>query len=869
MGWARRYKIRLVIGSVCLIIAMALWTGVLSRVAQLLPETIGSASDAFLDVGDKLGSIVAALVAVSTVVKPVRAAIPALGTPVRATTDSGPHLVDRADNRAQLHRALRSPRTRVIVVSGDEGVGKTQLVNRVLWESKLRLTVHPHEVTTTYHPSAHTLLRDLDAGGDDSGSWGPPFDESTLGRLEKTLTRYRKQRAIIVLDNAELLLDQDRHVVDLALDEAFQAVATARCHRVKIILVTKVQPRSAGTHEKWLPRKPIKVLGLPFDFFKAIALERPGNAHRMAASLGDDQLRRLWRNLGRQLRLAEIFDAIADTAKGVPASELEQKVHGWVQDDDTVTHIRDRLLDQLLTALNPAGKRVYEALAAFACPADADEITAVVNSVKAEKVDPGDIQDELDRLNRHVVRCVDGRYFLPHEEALRALRCGDDTAPDETARIRWLLLYAADQLKNRRRRLGQAPHIDPVAFFPEVDAHLRAGSYTTAYRTIRAIDRGADTGRPDQRLHERREQVAERIRLDLRPRNYLILGYLSHRAGDLSRAETHFRSVLELGGGIASIEAKARLHLGWISWSRGTVGSAAEAFAQARDLAPQDPVVQASAWQGLARCARRQARFGDAVTAMQMAYDATEELSPQRVSVAGRLARLYLDTQQTDAAQRVVDEARALAERHRDDALRAISLDALADVRFAQGHDDDALTYARQALELALRHHDAFTALQARLTICTVRLRKQQWHRARREATLAERYRDTERSLMVTALRAVALHRMKRRAEARHAFDRVFLNAKLRIEQDPNDAAAWELVGLALCGLSLQPGGPSIDGAVEAFGALRQDGQVPAEGHARYLAFLVSTMAGPRTDRARLQPVLSSLIPDSVLPPVR
>lgn len=856
-----RHRTRISVSVACLIVAAAFWAGLLSHIGHLLSGGNQNPLQTVLDVGDKVGGIVGGIIAVLSVVRPGRTAI-APAVPIAAGGDGeDADFVDRVEDRALLRRALRSRASRVIVVDGQEGVGKTKLVMRVVGE--MGLAMHPHTATPTELPSADTLMQDLIAGGGPAVGSGPPDDDSVLGRLDTALGRYRRQRAVIVIDNAELLLDQDGHLMDLALDEALQAIALAR-HRVKVVLVTTVPPKPAGTHERWLPCPTITVRGLPFDYFRAIARERAGNS-RLAASLDDRRLGMLWRDLGGQLRLAELFDAIADSWQGVAVDNLAAKVRVWRSQDDTVTNIRARLIEELLRTLSPAGRSVYEVLAAFACPVTADEVVTVVRRAGPPGGDVREIRDELGRLSRHVVRHSDGRYFLPRAEAWRALDWhGRD--PDEKLRVRRLLVGAAEQLKRRRTQPGRSDRLDRAALFPEIDARLRAGSSIPAYRALRAIDDRADEGRPDIRLRHRREQVAERLSVDLQPANYLILGYLYHAGGDLVAAEKAFQRVLQLGAGVASIEAKARLHLTWLRWSQTDAVQARRGFQQVLLGADDDPVVLASAHEGLARCARRLGQFDEAVKQMEQAYQRTEAGSPKRVSVAARLARLYLDTGRTDDAERLIEHARDFIPVEQGEGLIAIRLDALADVRFTQERFDDALSLARQALELALRQRDSFTALQARLTICSVRLHRRQWYRARREAALAERYRDTERSLIVIAFSAVAAQRQKRYPDARADFDRLLEGARKRLARDGDDFAAWELVGVALCGMHLQPGGPPISEAVNAFTRSRPDGRKPGSGHIRFIAFLVTTTARDRQQRGRLAPVLALLQDAAVLP---
>nr|BFE60598.1 hypothetical protein GCM10020063_051240 [Dactylosporangium thailandense] len=354
-----------------------------------------------------------------------------------------------------------------------------------------------------------TVLRDLGAEGEPPASPVPPFDESLLGRLETAVTRFRRQRAVIVIDNAERLLNQDRRMTDLALDESLEALATRR-HRIKVVLITNAIPKPSSALETWLPGSLIEVHGLPSKYFNRVVRERSGAKQDSSARLADGRLRTLCQNLGGRPRLAEIFDAIIDSDDGDTAESLALEVRAWVEQDGGAEHVDKRLLDRLRRTFRPARARVYDALAAFATPVSSDDVACVVNSEEPE-LDSRRIGYELERLSRHVVREVDGRYFLPGDEAQGAL---DWTAADSAAGeedIRWLLAAAAVRLAAVRASKAPAERVITDTDLAELDAWLRAKLTMDAYHAIEAIDIEADQGWPSPRLRSRREAVADEI----------------------------------------------------------------------------------------------------------------------------------------------------------------------------------------------------------------------------------------------------------------------------------------------------------------------------------------------------------------------
>lgn len=776
--------------------------------------------------------------------------------------------LDRKPERRRLRCAMRNRRSRIIIVTGPAGVGKTELVRRVLDE--MNIEARWYHAAPLFHPLIDTILQVVE---DASGWTSDPglCDESSLGRLEVAVRHLGTRRAVVVIDSAECLLDGDRYLKNLSLDEAFEALATGPRHGVKVVLVTETAPLARAGGSWAAPEKKVVRVGrLPLDYFKAFAQESAGSHTDRLASLDDRNLTDLYRDLGGRPRLAQLFDAIIANS-GVSAPTLAATVRTWADHCNNVTRVGELLLEELATTFRSDRLRVYNAVAAFGTPVNAPAVAALVDEGRAPDDQLGEsrVAQELSELSPHAIYEIRDKryYYLPAAEARRVLAWKPEDDPEKIRSNRRLLRNAAEMLRRRRIAHPDLGSAGPQASLAEIDAWLRADLPHSAFRSIEELDAGARTGNPDTLFRKPRERVAERIEDDDKVANYNVLGYLYHVGGDVERSKEAYQKVLELAGGVTPIRAKVYLNLAWLSWSQDYVEHAFRDFERARDLAPSDRMVVASALEGIARCYRRQGRFQAATTTMTEALGVAEPHTPRWIRIAARLVRLYVDSHQLDPARVLIERVGEAVHRNCDPALKAVYLDALADFHLAQDDREKAVSQARKAVQLALSVNDPVSALQARTTICVVRLRDGKWPAAAREAALAERYRGMEQSLVVIALRGVACRRSGRPADARKAFQLLLKEAAGRAGRDRQDFSAWELAGLAHCGLHLDDDARPIDDAVRAFEGARHPLREPAPTLTALMTFLVTTLATD-AERGRLRPAIEVLERGIPLPSV-
>lgn len=335
--------------------------------------------------------------------------------------------LDRTQRRAELRQALWSRDSRVIVVTGPAGVGKTELVTRVLDQFRLLRT------RVVVHDGATATGRLLGGAVTPDG---------------------RTRRSVVVVDAAQHLLDADGRFRDLALEEAVQAVADGR--GTKLVLITDVRPEPR-TGLDWLdPRYVIEADGLPVSWFKDFARRSADGAAGRFAALDHRTQERLCGLFAGVPRLIQLFDAIVATSD-TTAAGLAAEITTWDREQ-----LRDLLLDRLTAGLGPDLFDVYRAVAALGTPADPILINGTRFGLDR-------VRQCLGELSPHAIRQLPGtdRYLVPAAEAERVLR----DEPAVSARAAALLHDGPD---------GPA----------EVRAWIRAGQPRRAFQAIGERDSG-------------------------------------------------------------------------------------------------------------------------------------------------------------------------------------------------------------------------------------------------------------------------------------------------------------------------------------------------------------------------------------------
>lgn len=767
---------------------------------------------------------------------------------------------DRGEEVRLLLEALNDESTNLVFVTGVPGIGKTRLVRRVL--DGLPQFRKWHEATPQTRPDVKVLVDDIEeAAGMAPADLRP--DESVLARLELAVEALGDRSVIIVLDSAEHLMQGGE--LDVEFDEAFEVLMQRPQHRVKVVVISHRRPTptkgsSWGSHAATGRSARVGVSGLPRMYFEELLVDLAGGRSTGPASLGKEVRATLYDSLHGNPRYAELFHAICVAETGPEAAQLLPELA-----DVSANELDERLTTMLLANLSELQRCVVHALAAFATPvrvADLAELVgpeATASGVFTESA----VRRAVDALYRgHVVRRGDGGlYYLPLADVERfasVLRSGAEHWTN-------LLLRAVTILTCRRVAADRIGRVEDLhVHFAELHALIRAEEFDAAFGLVRSIDAVLGKWNAGFLLLQQREQMAERLTdPDLKMANYNRIGYLHRLRGDRKEAGDAYGRALRYAAGDEHVLMKIYGNLAGMYLADGDATRAYGYF----DLATRhtDPGVLSGALEGLARCHRLWGAYGPAIVRAREALDGAKSAdSPRVVHIAVRVARWSSELGNNVDALKAMEDARLAVERHRDRSLRAVYLDAQAEL-LLEDAPDEAASVARRAVSIALPMRDPVTLLQARTTLCIAHLRLGDLRAARREVEFAIRYRDRYQSLVVLALQAVVAQQQGDAGTAREGFGRLLDEAATRIDRDARDFGARDMLGLAICGAKLNGTDP-LDDAVAAFRRARSDTDLPTPKLITQLRLLLERLDERAARPGRLTPVLELMRSDRTEP---
>ena len=300
------------------------------------------------------------------------------------------------------------------------------------------------------------------------------------------------------------------------------------------------------------------------------------------------------------------------------------------------------------------------------------------------------------------------------DRLVSSARAADVSTLDALAALfsRWHDDARATRALSRRAELSP---LDPVPLVALGDQLLALGDQEGALRTFRRIlSLGGDEAAAHAALgavyldHDRLADAVTELETAIRLRRergtpvevetLRLLATTHERASDQARAEAAWREVLAAAEGDPSLAREAREHI-VSSWARGRALDAHIASLRAAfDATPPD----LEAGRFLVEALRRRRDLALAVSTLRR----LDELAPGDVGALELLERLEVQrgdlSGAIDALERLARaEPRRAAERHRRMAEHALDL----------YRDDDALTYARRAVELAPEEADGWARL--------------------------------------------------------------------------------------------------------------------------------------------------------------
>ncbi|MEU5863764.1 hypothetical protein ABZ815_21510 [Nonomuraea sp. NPDC047529] len=791
-------------------------------------------------------------------------------------------IIDRKDEQALLLTRLTQGPWGVVVVTGERGVGKTMLVDRVVDElagasAGPLPTIFRHEAVPGLGLDARTLIADLEAlQGDGVVRWSEVGDAPPADHVRACLERIGDTPGVIVVERAENLLDPaTRQLADPELSSVFEVLAADEGHRVAVVLVTRVPPKTAGPG-RWAAHAPIKVGGLERTFFLTFIGDRTNQKHTMLRAAD-----KYYDLFGGNLRLAELACVVAQSPQD-DTTQLFKKLDGKTR------RMPEFLIERLIRGLDPGERAILEALDAFGTAVDAEAVRELLGQAEGgTRLRLGDVRDILAGLvdKRVADRTRDGEYCLALSEEERAWAGLPGEDGPVGARQKKLLTDAGGVLAGRR--VSSPRTVEHLRLhLAGMRAYIRAGSPQSAYNRIEVVDRELRKRHCAFLLREPRERLRGRLvdgDAERELENDIALGDIYASGGDFDKASEAYGRALQQADDRHDVPSRMRVRANFATaywWNRDAknAGEHYKGVLHEHDKLARSGrqehlallPVRMSALEGLADCHRQ---WGDYDRAIQYAEearavpgttgypdtdDALALALSGSVSIDLKLARWHAELGDLAAAEGALMAVEQRLTGHDEDWLHSRYQDGIAQVRL--GHDDDeAMRAAQKAVELARRYNDPIILLRARTTLCQIHLARHDLADASQQIESAAQYRHVGRPLLTPALRAlVSLARSGQDGDAVRLFRELLDETNRRIERDEDDVTAWNFKGFALCGLHLNSE-DSLAGAMHAFLVARDRTSRATPGLVGRLLFLLKQLDGYGRPPGRLQPVCDVL----------
>lgn len=414
------------------------------------------------------------------------------GEPVEVSGDA---VHDRKPYVDDLIRLLTETDARAIYLQGPSGIGKTGVVSKLLAE--LRAGV----VAPTYRGSAYLPVfgyRPVNAaalvtaiGGQVRAGRDARLVENARRSaqpwrdvLDLALDGLAEPGVLVVIDNADELLDGDGRFADLELRGVVDRLLERQDHAVRLLLAGgPVGPDSDRSPAFCVVRRLDDGLPEPDDrnLLRALDAENAGRLKREP----ETTVIQLCRLVGGSPRALELLSALLSLAPDRAVRRILDDLRSRTTADAT-----NDVRQQVLKRLEPDEVRILQALAIFGRPVTPEAIDDLLRPYVASLRSAGPL------LRLHRVRLArrddDGRFFLPPRDDQQAVLGtideggpGDLTAPARHFTQIALSRLAADHFARHRPPKEEITGLDDLrSHSSEIDLRIQAGEYGRAMDLI-------------------------------------------------------------------------------------------------------------------------------------------------------------------------------------------------------------------------------------------------------------------------------------------------------------------------------------------------------------------------------------------------
>jgi tetratricopeptide (TPR) repeat protein len=728
---------------------------------------------------------------------------------------------------------LRAPDERIITVVGRGGVGKTAMVCRLLKALESgRLPddlgvldvdgivyLSPAGEHPVNFPNLFTdLCRLLPPRAADHlmrRYRDPQQAPATLMRA--LLDAFPDNRVLVLLDQAEDIIDASDDgfpITDTTLDEALRALLNAPVHGVKVILTSRVAPRTLLLIQPGRQRRLDLDSGLGSPYAEQVLRARDPDGRLGLKTAPDELLGQARERTSGYPRALEALAAILAADRDTTLPQLLAETAGL---PDNVVEV---LVGQAFNRLDPLAQQVMQALAIFTVPVPPVAVDYLLQPYRPA-VDAAPVLGRL--VNMQFVRREAGRYYVhqvDRDYALGTIPPGEpahreaEKPPFTQHALRHRGADYFGQTRTPREDWKTLDDLTPQ--LNEFELHCQGEDYDSAARVLFTISDHYLIAwghyRLTVELHERLQGHLDDPWTDALSKSdlgdcYLQLGQVRHAVDLFQQILAIYRETGDQQAQGVTLTRLASCH-----YRLGDYDQALEFSQQALHIARDtgDRGAEAGALSMLGLCRRNTGLIDEAIGLNRQAL-ALDPETGHHAAQAGDLANLagcYRDLGQIQEAIDLYRQALTIARESGHRYMECGTLVGLADAHGDVREWGRAGDYCQQAMEIADAISNSQTQHRARLCMARVELLTGDPVAAMQAALAAGHYSFPRSAAMASILLGIARLRAGHPAAAARDFTETISQADAQLRLGASAYAQHDMRALALCGLVLtgEPG---------------------------------------------------------------
>ena len=619
----------------------------------------------------------------------------------------------------------------------------------------------------------------------------------TDAKMRALLAAFPHGRNIVLLNNFEDVVDTETlRLRNAELEEALTALLQAPAHAIKIIITTRVAPRSLALVQPARQTRLDLDEGLDSPHAENILREMDVDGKAGLKLAPDDLLAEARVRTRGYPRALEALFAILSADRDATLQEILDTAAQRLPENV----VRD-LVGEAFDRLDLTAQKAMQALAVYGRPVTPTAVDYLLQPVLTG-VNSAPVLSRL--VNMHFVRKEAGRYYLhpvDREYTLGRVSRGMSIPRDEAGdrevlddKTPYTQIALADRGANyfqetRLPRENWKTLNDLAPQLGEIDLRCAAEEYDTAATVLAEIDFDYLLLWGHYRLMiDLHENLQGKINdPDLRSGSAGNLGSAYYRIGQVQRAISFYEQAL-------AIERKLKNRWGEGAWL-GNLGSC---------------------YSDLGQTAR-------AIEYYEQALAIQREIGNRRSEgvFAGNLGNCYFALGQTARAIEHYEQALVIARETGDRALENRNLENIGRVLIYQGKWDNAIAQFIQAIQIADEIGDLQTQNEARHGLALTQFYSGDLSASFVTISAARLYNFRPNNSNVLALSGAIALRQEDRPAAQEAFVTALQQAEQLLAHTAQNYAALDSKGLALTGLALCEGPQHVAAAIAAYRAAR------------------------------------------------